>query len=113
MTTIYGSEGSTVGRSSGKIAEHAKQASPPVKPAAFISKVATSSELDGQNSGRVAGHTEVEPDALATSSSLANPAKRVRKLRAKPVDVERLKADNQRVKEMRERMRRLRENAAD
>ena len=36
-----------------------------------------------------------------------------RKLRAKPIDIKRLKADNQRVKDMRERMRRLRDNAED
>ena len=84
MTTIYGSEGSSVGRSSGKMAERAKQRSLAVK-----------------------------PDILANSSTPESPTKRVRKLRAKPIDVERLKADNQRVKEIRERMRRLRENAAD
>ena len=36
-----------------------------------------------------------------------------RMLRANPIDMERLKADTQRVKEIRERMRRLRENAED
>ena len=38
MTTIYGSEGSSVGRSSGKMAERAKQRSLSVEPGAFISK---------------------------------------------------------------------------
>ena len=113
MTTIYGSEGSSVGRSSGKMAECAKQRSLAVKSGAFIGKGAPISEPAVQDSVCVAGLVGAKPDTLANSSTPESPTKRVRKLRAKPIDLERLKADNQRVKEIRERMRRLRENAAD
>ena len=113
MTTIYGSEGSSVGRSSGKMAERAKQRSLSVEPGAFISKGKPISEPGVQDSECVAGLLGAKPDILANSSTPESPTKRVRKLRAKPIDLERLKADNQRVKEIRERMRRLRENTAD
>ncbi len=113
MTTIYGSEGSSVGRSAGKMAERAKQRSLAVESGAFIGKGASVSEPGVQDSEYVAGIVEAKPDIRANSSTPESPTKRVRKLRAKPIDLERLKADNQRVKEIRERTRRLRENAAD
>jgi len=47
------------------------------------------------------------------SVGLVTKSTRRRMLRANPIDMERLKADTQRVKEIRERMRRLRENAED
>ena len=101
MTTIYGSDGSSVGRSSGKVSERSQRNLAAMTPAVELSKGKLASEPDARDSMRV--------PANATDKSFI----RVRKLRAKPVDVERLKADNQRVKEMRERMRRLRESAAD
>jgi len=106
MTTIYGSDGASIGRSRGKVAEREKQ--PPLP------------YLRDPNSGRTgqvntAQMSDTAPGVSTVRGSVGLVTKntRRRKLRANPIDVERLKADTQRVKEIRERMRRLRENAED
>ena len=105
MTTIYGSDGASIGRSKGKIAEREKQ--PPLQ------------DLREPNSGRTgqvntAQMSDAAPRVSTVRGSVGLVTKSTRRmLRANPIDMERLKADNQRVKELRERMRRLRENAED
>ena len=106
MTTIYGSDGASIGRNRGKVAEREKQ--PPLP------------YLRDPNSGRTGQVNSAQMSDTAPGVSTVRGAvglvtknTRRRKLRANPIDVERLKADTQRVKEIRERMRRLRENAED
>jgi hypothetical protein len=106
MTTIYGSDGASIGRSRGKVAESEKQ--PPLP------------YLRDPNSGRTGQVNTAQMSDTAPGVStvrcavgLVTKSTRRRMLRANPIDMERLKADNQRVKELRERMRRLRENAED
>ena len=105
MTTIYGSDGASIGRSRGKVAEREKQ--PPLQ------------DLREPNSGRTgqvntAQMSDTAPGVSTVRGSVGLVTKSTRRmLRANPIDMERLKADNQRVKELRERMRRLRENAED
>lgn len=101
MTKIYGSDGSSVGRSSEKVAARSQRNLAATTPAVELSESKLASEPDA--------HNPMSVSANATDKSFI----RLRKLKAKPVDFERLKADNQRVKEVRERMRRLRESAAD
>jgi len=106
MTTIYGSDGASIGRNRGKVAEREKQ--PPLP------------YLRDPNSGRTgqvntAQMSDTAPGVSTVRGSVGLVTKntRRRKLRANPIDVERLKADTQRVKELRERMSRLRESAED
>ena len=106
MTTIYGSDGASIGRNRGKVAEREKQ--PPLP------------YLRDPNSGRTGqvNTAQMSDKALGVSTvrgsvGLVTKNTRRRMLRANPIDMERLKADNQRVKELRERMRRLRANAED
>src|SRR6056300_1014457 len=106
MTAIYGSDGASIRRNRGKVAEREKQ--PPLP------------YLRDPNSGRTgqvntAQMSDTAPGVSTVRGSVGLVTKntRRRKLRANPIDVERLKADTQRVKEIRERMRRLRENAED
>lgn len=106
MTTIYGSDGASTGHSRDNPALRAKPTSlselreiPPVNDEqACVSEIS-----DDQFAARGA----LDPASISAKSFGQ------RKLRAKPIDIKRLKADNKCVKEMRERMCRLRDNAED
>jgi len=106
MTTIYGSDGASIGRNRGKVAEREKQ--PPLPYLRDPNSGRTGQVNTAQMSDTAPGVSTVR-DAVG----LVTKSTRRRMLRANPIDMERLKADNQRVKEIRERMRRLRENAED
>ena len=106
MTTIYGSDGASVGRSRGKVAERENQPSPTGlrEPNSVRAGLVNTAEISDAATG---------VSNVRGSVGLVTKSTRLRKLRAKPIDVGRLKADTKRVKELRERMRRLRENAED
>jgi len=106
MTMIYGRDGVSIGRSRGKFAERELQSS-----------LLTLSEPKSFGAGQVntAGMSDAAPGVSTVGGrvGLVTKSTRLRKFRANPIELEGLKADIQRVKEMRERMRRLPGEAGD
>lgn len=100
MTTIYGSDGQSRGRSSGNTAPPAKKAKVVPKQAPVLKETKTEPQI------------VADGDIVAAAPVVIEEPARPRKLRARPIDVRKLKIESERVKEMRERMQRLRASAA-